>query len=236
MTTRRVLYVNEGKDSSVLTNFSQELQRNKGHPDQILEAAIDMSAAFRLGLKREFSSCQITYDKFHLIKIMNEILDKIRREEVLLQPILIGTKYIWLYNASNLTVSQKDALTKLGKRNLKTARAYRYKLALQDIYKNCATIEEVEKSFLKLITWGKKSRLPLLIKPANTLKNHLPGILRHFVSGLTSGVIEGINTKIQEIKRRSRGFPNKQHFMNMIYLALGKLPILKLYGTGLPEF
>ncbi|MDR1277079.1 MAG: transposase, partial [Candidatus Accumulibacter sp.] len=41
---------------------------------------------------------------------------------------------------------------------------------------------------------------------------------RYFSSRLTSGAMEGINSRIQEIKRRARGFRNIENFISMIYL------------------
>jgi transposase len=231
MITRSVLFATEGKDSSVLCSFSDELQRNRGHPFQIRDAAIDMSPAFIAGINNTFPCCEITFDKFHVIKNMNDIVDKIRRQEVKEQPILKGTRYIWLHNPGNLTARQQDDLTRLSKRNLKTSRAYRFKLALQEAYK-CDDIVSAETAFRDLINWGVRTRIELIKTFSQTIRSHLPRVLRYFVSGLTSGVVEGINTKIQEIKRRSRGFPNVNHFINMIYLSLSRLNILKLYGTG----
>jgi transposase len=232
MDKHKVLFVTDGKDSSVLGKFSEELERNKGNPLQIEEVTIDMSPAFILGVNTEFHNASITFDRFHVMKLANQAVDQVRRAESRITPILKGTKYLWLYNPENLTDSQREDLTKLSKRNLKTARAYRFKLALQHIYTHSCTPENAEYQLKKLINWGKKSRLEPLINFANTLQRHLCGVLRFFISHLTSGAVEGINGKIQEVKRRSRGFPNVDHFKNMIYLTLGGLVIQRLYSTG----
>ena len=55
------------------------------------------------------------------------------------------------------------------------------------------------------------------------VKGHKEGILRYFTSRLTSGVMEGINSRIQEIKRRARGFRNIDNFISMIYLETSNL-------------
>ncbi|MDR0548210.1 MAG: transposase [Deltaproteobacteria bacterium] len=93
---------------------------------------------------------------------------------------------------------------------------------------------DAESQFKRLISWGLKPRLDPIINVAKSLRNHLPGLLSYFNSGLTSGIIEGTNSRIQEIKRRSKGFRNINNFINTIYLVLGKLPISRLYATGLP--
>jgi transposase len=50
------------------------------------------------------------------------------------------------------------------------------------------------------------------------IKNHYFGVLRFFDSRLTAGISEGINSRIQEIKRRGKGYRNIKNFICMIYL------------------
>jgi transposase len=57
------------------------------------------------------------------------------------------------------------------------------------------------------------------------VKTHFPGILGYFTSRLTSGAMEGINSRIQEIKRRARGFRNINNFIAMIYLEAAGLDL-----------
>ena len=56
-----------------------------------------------------------------------------------------------------------------------------------------------------------------------TVKKHWDGILNYITSKLTNGILEGINSKIQLIKRRARGYRNTTNFINMIYFTCGKL-------------
>ena len=55
------------------------------------------------------------------------------------------------------------------------------------------------------------------------VKAHYAGILRYFDSRLTSGKVESINSRIQEIKRRAKGFRNINNFIAMIYLTAANL-------------
>jgi hypothetical protein len=64
------------------------------------------------------------------------------------------------------------------------------------------------------------------------VKRHLSGILRYWDSRLTSGAVEGINSKIQEVKRRAKGFRNIKHFIAMIYLVSGQLQLEDITATG----
>jgi transposase len=61
------------------------------------------------------------------------------------------------------------------------------------------------------------------------VKAHYDGILRYWDSKLTSAVVEAINTKIQEVKRRAKGFRNMSNFINVIYLVCGDLDLEDLF-------
>ncbi len=75
----------------------------------------------------------------------------------------------------------------------------------------------------------KNLRYALLSNPENQTEKQkqiievLKEILQYFKSRMTSGAVEGLNTIIQLLKRRARGFGNTEHFMTMIYLKCGKL-------------
>ena len=62
-------------------------------------------------------------------------------------------------------------------------------------------------------------------KFAKMVKSHFDGIMRYFTSRLTTGALEGINSRIQEIKRRARGFRNINNFIAMIYLETAGLDL-----------
>jgi transposase len=57
------------------------------------------------------------------------------------------------------------------------------------------------------------------------VKTHFDGIMRYFTSRLTSGAMEGINSRIQEVKRRAKGYRNINNFISMIYLEAAALDL-----------
>jgi transposase len=232
----RFLYAVEGKGMSTIENFCSQLLLHNSTPDNITEVAIDMSPSYISGVLDYFKNAHITFDKFHVMKIANETVDQIRREEVHSQPVLKGARYALLKNEKKLSEKEKAQICRFSAMRLKTGRAYRYKSLLSELYGNVTSVEEAEASIRSLINWGRKSRLEPLKLFANTLSTHLDGILRYFCTGLTSGFVEGMNSRIQEIKRRARGYPNTNNLINMLHLCLGKLPIPKLFGKGLPTF
>jgi transposase len=62
-----------------------------------------------------------------------------------------------------------------------------------------------------------------VITVAKTLKSHLADVLRWFTSGLTNGLLEGLNSLIQAAKARARGFRSAHKIKIVIYLLLSKL-------------
>ncbi len=134
---RNTVFVTEGKDHGAVEKFVGDLKQHGGNPDNILNARCDMSPAFIKGVRENLENAKITFDKFHIIKIINDAVDAVRKQEVVTQPVLKNTKYLFLKNEENLTKQQKTKLEELTmpKLNLKTARALHIRQNFQDIYK-----------------------------------------------------------------------------------------------------
>ena len=115
---------------------------------------MDMSPAFIKGAKNCLKNATITFDKFHVIKLLNEAIDEIRRNETALNPCLKGSRYIWLKNPDKLSARQRENLKTLSKENRKLAEAYQMKLTLQDIYRNVYDIRIADISFQKWLSWA----------------------------------------------------------------------------------
>src|SRR6056297_260056 len=70
---KRTIYITEGKDSKTVTKFRKDLELHNGNPSQITDVSCDMSPAFIKGVNESFPDAEITFDKFHIIKQINEI-------------------------------------------------------------------------------------------------------------------------------------------------------------------
>lgn len=111
--TKRVLFATEGKDASVVKEFKSFLEDGGINPENIEEVCSDMSPAFKKGVEKEFPKAHITFDKFHVIKLVNEALDQVRRSEQRDEPALKRTRYLWLKNQENLKKDQQEHILKL---------------------------------------------------------------------------------------------------------------------------
>jgi len=223
MDNGEVLFATEGKDSGTVKAFAEELAKHEAQPSQIKEVTMDMSPAFIRGMADYLPEASITFDKFHVIQALNKAQDEVRRTEQKLNPLLKRSRYIWLKNPENLTVEQTKQLATLRHENLKTAKVYQMKLTFQDIFRSIKEPKAAEEAIKKWLSWAVRSRLEPVKTFAKTVKSHFAGIMRYFTSRLTSGAMEGLNSRIQEIKRRARGFRNINNFIAMIYLEAAGL-------------
>jgi len=182
-----------------------------------------MFPAFISGVEKHFPEAQLTFDKFHVLKIINEAVDEVRRQEQQSRPELKRTRYIWLKNPGNLKENQAATLEALQVKNLnlKTARAYHIRLNFQEFWNQ--PIQEAETFLKRWYFWATHSRLEPIKKSAYTIKRHWAGILRWFTSKINNGILEGINSLIQAAKAKARGYRTTKNLINMIYLIGGKL-------------
>ncbi|MDQ7023839.1 MAG: transposase [Candidatus Gracilibacteria bacterium] len=58
-----------------------------------------------------------------------------------------------------------------------------------------------------------------------TVKAHWSGLMNYIDLKINSGLVEGLNSIIQTIKRRARGFRNFENFKTMIYLSIGDFEV-----------
>jgi transposase len=219
----KVLFATEGKDASTVKRFKQDLTDHNGAPEAIEEMCSDMSPSFISGVENCFPNAYLTFDKFHIMKITNEAVDEVRRQEQKDRPELFRTRYIWLKNLENLKPFQTETLEELTvkKLNLKTSRAYHIKLNFQELFNQPA--ENAEAYLKKWYFWATHSRLEPIKEAAYTIKRHWNGVLRWFQSGVNNGILEGINSLIQAAKARARGYRTTQNLITMIYFIGGKL-------------
>ena len=228
LNNKRTMFVTRGKGSKTVSNFIEDLKNHKGDPSQIKDVSCDISPAFIKGMKENLPNAQITFDKFHIIKKINEGVDEVRRQEVAKQPILKKSRYVLLKNKNNLTVKQKEKLQELSisKLNLKSIRAMHIRESFQAIY-NSENPEEFIMRLKQWYFWATHSQLKPMIKVAKTIKKHWEGIIRWKVSQINNGILEGLNSVLQAAKRKARGYKYK-HFETMAYLLTGKLNLEKV--------
>jgi len=119
----------------------------------------------------------------------------------------------------------------LQRSNLKSARAWRLKQALREVYReavdaNCAV--KAEQILMGWISWARRCRLEPFKRLANTLKERLPGVTRGMLDGRSNAYVEAMNGMLQQTKRAARGFRTVANFIAIAYLRMAKLKHLPI--------
>jgi len=232
---KMTIFVAEGKDAKTIETFKDHIENHQGKAENIKDVSCDMSPAFISGVEKNLPEAEITFDKFHVIKPINEAVDEVRRIESKSNPLLNGSRYVFLKNDCNLTQAQRILKNKLllPQLNLKSIRALHIRESFQQIY-FAETIELFEKLLKKWYFWATHSRLAPIKKAAKTIKNHWEGIVNWKKSQINNGILEGLNSIVQAAKAKARGYNTFKHFRNIIYLITGKLNFSKVNPCYLP--
>lgn len=219
---RRLLYVADGKEAETVEKFGDFLIYHDGDPDRITEISSDMSPAFIKGAREQLPKAKITFDRFHVAKVLGDALEKIRREEWRNGLAVKGARFALLKRPQRLTKRDKILLQEVYDRCADLGEAHRLKEMFRDLY--AQPDWEAGRGFLKAwVAIAIDSGLEHMIKAAKTLQKHRLGILHWFKSRLSNAVMEGLNSLIQAAKRKARGYRSHETFRLVAYLVAGKL-------------
>ncbi|KAF5415196.1 MAG: hypothetical protein C5S48_06325 [Candidatus Methanogaster sp.] len=219
----RVIHIEPGKGKNAIKRFKDAISR-KINTKQIKYISMDMSSAYISGASEYFPNAKIVFDKFHVIKMMNDAIDDVRRKEYKTNKSLGKTRFIWLKNPENLSEKEKKKLHSMKDLDLKTAKAYQFKLSLQRLWR-VKDLAAARNYLNKWYYWATHSRIKEIIKLAKTIKKHFYGIMEAIRTGLSNSVAEGLNNKVKTVVKRSYGFKTAEYRNTMIYLVTGKLDL-----------
>ena len=224
----RILWAKPGRGGAALRGFWRRLRLAKA---KIRAVATDMSAAYWSAVLEHLPDAALVFDKFHIIKLMNERLDDLRRQMVReaegpLKLRIKGTRFLLLRNPENL---QKDQIPKLDEAlrlNEPLLLGWYLKEELRELWNQPS--RQKMAAFLK--DWCQKAdqtTIGQLMKMAKTLRTHASGILAYARHPITSGKLEGINNKIKTLTKRSYGFHDENFFiLNLLSLHHSKYKLL----------
>ena len=223
MQEKRTLFITEGKDHKTVEAFVKNLEAKGGDHEAISDVSCDMSPAFIKGVDQSLPYAQITFDKFHVVKQINEGVSAVRQSEVKDNPILKGSRYALLKNEKTLTEKQKVIRHNLSQLNLQSIQALHMRENFQEIYK-ADSAAEFEHYLERWYEWVSNCGISAIVKVAEMVRTHWDGILRWKESQINNGILEGLNSVIQAAKRKARGY-KVEHFKVMAYLLTGKLDL-----------
>jgi transposase len=176
---------------------------------QVKEVSVDMWGGYPKVIEEIFPNATIVFDRFHVIKRVNDELNRIRKDEGITDR---GSKFILLKNFADLSDEQKGKLIVILSQSATLTEAYILKEELREIYE---TLYNVEEGMSAIEKWLDKAQ-SFYDEVTETIRKHLQGICNYFISRATSGVMEGINNRIQLIKRQAYGFVNFNNFRSRL--------------------
>lgn len=220
--TGQIVYVGDGKGADALDGFWKMV----GKAGVRIEAvASDLSAAYISAVRKNAPDAVYVFDHFHVVKLINEALDKVRRRIVNQErarekkegvdgksSVVKGTKYILLRNSENLTDKKDiDRLNAALELNRDLSTAYYLKEDARLIW-DCESKRQASMQLDAWLSAARTSQIPELAKVADTVDSHRDGVLAYFDKPISTGPVEGINNKIKTLKRMAYGFRDDRYF------------------------
>lgn len=222
-----VLHVGEGKDGEALKPFERRLRKSKC---RIRAVAVDLAPSYTAWVRDNLPDAKIVYDHFHLIKLMNDKINNLRRQTMKnaddeMKECLKNKRFLFLKNKENL---DEDSATEL--ENLKDifedlGVATFMKECLRNIYSIAENADDAEIAFKYWCKLADETEIPCLKTMAKTIGSHLEGILAYWTeSQLTSAGMEGFNNKVRWLIRQAYGYWDDEYF----HLKIFDLPEIKI--------
>jgi transposase len=163
---------------------------------------------------------KIAFDRFHIAQLLDRALDEVRRMEnralrAKVDTSLVGTRFDWLRHPATFTRVAARAFEALRARIHRMARAWEFKeteMAIFDLIAAWAARRNFGIWFQSAI----RSKIEPIKRVARTLQLYCDQIENYFRHRITNAGAEAINTKLQQVKRRSRGLRSRERFRGAI--------------------
>ena len=170
-------------------------------------------------------------DRFHIAKKLGEAVDQVRREETKqlhadgYEPVLSNSRYCFLKRTENLNEKQNLKLKEVLQYDLKSVRAYYLKESF-DAFWHYNSPQWARWFLKKWCARTMRSRLEPMKKFVRTLRNHEELLMNYFKAGkgYSSGIVEGLNLKINMGIRKAYGYRSFEIMEVALLHQLGDLP------------
>jgi transposase len=186
---------------------------------------MDMWDPYIASVKKN-TSADIVFDKFHIIKKVNEAVDKVRKKEFAqsdksTRKEMKHKRFLIRHRRKNLTDEEEiESLVQILESNEPLYKAYVLKEEIADIFDD---VDE-ERETIRLEQWFKnvsESGIVEFVPVVSMIKSYIYGVLNYFKHKLTNAGSEGFNNKIDVIKRAAFGFRDIEYFKLKIFQRCG---------------
>ena len=211
-----VLFAGDGKGMEALEPFWKRIRNNKC---KIEAVSTDLGPAYIAAVIENLPGVPLVFDRFHVVKLMNEALTETRRglyhelKDIMKKNVLKGTRWILLKNPENLSVKHNEIqrLDEALKLNEPLALAYYMKEDLRQFWEQ-PDKETASKVIDDWVERANESGIMPLRKMGATIAGHKFGILNWYDHRVSSGRLEGTNNKIKVLKRMAYGYRDMEFF------------------------
>ena len=193
---------------------------------------MDMWKAFENATRDHAANSAILYDKFHVIRHLNEALDAIRKNEYAKlsgedRSFIKGQKYNLLSRKEHLELPAKRSLKLLLSKNKRLYTAYVLKESFEQLWDY--TYEGSARKFFD--NWKESLKWQRLVpyeQFAQLIERHWDGIAAHCKADnkVSLGFVEGLNNKIRVFQRRAYGLKDQEYLKLKVLTCM--LPDLKI--------
>lgn len=227
-----VVFVGDGKGADALAPFWEKLKHTR---TRIEAVAMDMSPAYISAVTNNLPKATIVFDHFHIVKLFNDKLSDLRRDlyreakDLLHKQVLKGTRWLLLKNPENLD-DARDEHTRLREAlalNEPLYKAYYMKEDLRRVWEQSSKAK-AQKILGDWILQAARSGIRMLATFAKTLGAYRNQILAYYDYRISTGPLEGTNTKIRVLQRQAYGFRDMEFFKLKIYA----LPTMRFELVG----
>lgn len=190
---------------------------------------LDMWEPFAQASREQVPQAAQVYDRFHLSKHLNAAVDQTRRAEnkrlrAQGDKSLNRTRYLWLRDPSTLDESQQAQLAELADRDLQTVAVWGLKEEFRTFFA-CQTVAEATEFFQDWQQRVKELGNAALQKVATMFERHWSGLVAYIEHRVTNAMAESLNTQIQLLKAKARGFREASGFRRAILFHMGQLDL-----------
>jgi transposase len=182
---------------------------------------MDMWQAYLQTAQEILPNAAIVHDRFHLVKYLNEAIDKVRRREVKNHQDLKNSRYALLKNPENLTEKQRIHFEAIVDANYEVSKAWQVRENFKDLFGSSSLF--ATSSLLKWMTNAYSRKIAEIDKVVNMFKNHLNGVINALTERISNAMAERLNGKIQELKTVGRGYRTFTNFRSAILFFNGGL-------------
>lgn len=220
---RRLIFACEGRDSGTIDLLKDWLVSHNGNPDKITNVSCDMGLAYPKGVRLNFPNAVITYDKFHVIKLVTEAFEEFLRGQ---DQEDRNIKWFRMKAFHSRTISEKDEklLNSITEDYREIGHNYRLLMVITKLYDYAD--KEIAGYYFDL--WYEDVQrygAPEMRRAASSLMTRKDDILRWYDSQINNGIVEGMNTQFKLLVRRARGFTNVENLIDMAYLLFSGMPL-----------